>query len=53
MSIVLTAAACLYIFCCLGAIIIAHWTQWSPDYRMWNHTIIRHTGMYQHQSFWN
>jgi len=53
LSLVLAADACLLIFCCLGAVIIGHLTHWSPDYKMWNHSINTHTGRYQHQSFLN
>jgi len=43
----------VYLFWVLyEAIIIAQWTQWSPDYKMWNHSISICTGRYQQQSFW-
>jgi len=35
----------------LEAIMKTQWAQWSPDYKMWNHSISMHTGRYQHQSF--
>ena len=37
MSLFMPAAACLLILGSLGAIAIAQWAQWIPDYKMWNH----------------
>jgi hypothetical protein len=52
MCLVMPAAACLLILDSLRTIIIAQWAQWSPHYKMWNHSIM-YAGRYQHQSFWN
>jgi len=38
MSLVLPANACLLILGSFGAILIAQWASWSPDYKMWNHS---------------
>jgi len=43
MCLVVPAAAYLLILCSLGAIIIA---QWSPDFKMWHHSISMYTGRY-------
>jgi hypothetical protein len=53
MCLVVPEAACLLILCSLAAIIIAHWAEWNPYYKMWDHTISMRTGRYQYQSFWN
>jgi hypothetical protein len=53
MSIVLPATACLLILCPLGAIIIAQWTRWSPDCKIWNHSTSMHNWRSQQQSIWN
>ena len=50
---VILEAACLLILDSLEAIIIAQLAQWSPDYKMWNHSISMRTGRCRHQSFWN
>ena len=44
MCLVIRAAVCLFIFCPLGAIIIAQWVHWIPDYKMWNHRISMYAG---------
>jgi len=53
MSLVRIAAGCLLILGYLETIIIAQWAQWSPDYKMWNHSISMYAGRYWQQSFWN
>jgi len=53
MCLFIPSAACLPILYSLEAIIIAEWAQWSPDCKMWNHTISMHTGRCLHQSFRN
>jgi len=53
MCLVMPAAALLLILDTLGAIIISQWAQWIPVYKIWNHSISKHTGRYQHQSFCN
>jgi len=53
MCLVVPATACLHILDRLGVILITHCASWNPDYKMWNHSINMHTGMYRHQSFWN
>jgi len=52
-AVVVPAAACLLILCSLGAIVISQWAEWSPDYKMWYHSVSVPTGRYQHQSYWN
>ena len=49
MCLVVPTAACLLISGSLGVIIIAHWPHWSPDYKMWFHSISMHTLRCQHQ----
>jgi len=36
------ATACLLILGSLGAIIIAQWTQWNPDCKIWNDSTSMH-----------
>jgi hypothetical protein len=50
MSLVVLAAACLLILGSLGTIIIAQWTQWSPDCKMWNHSTSVHNWRYWQQA---
>jgi hypothetical protein len=50
---VIPAAPCLLISGSLGAVIIAQWEEWSPNYKMWNHTISIHTGRYWHPNCCN
>jgi len=47
------SSSLLLILGSLGAIIIAQCARWSPDYKMWNHSISMYTGRYWWQSFWN
>ena len=53
MSLVVPAAACLLILGSLGAIIIAQWTRWSADCKIWNHSTTMHNWRYRQQSIWN
>jgi len=53
MSLVVPATACLLVLGPLGAIIIAQWTQWSPDCKIWNHSTSMHNWRYWQQSVWN
>jgi len=48
---VLPSTACLHILDSLGLILIAQLASWSPDYKMWNHSISMYTERYRHQSF--
>jgi Na+/alanine symporter len=43
MSLVVPATARLHILASLSAIVIAHWAQVNPDYKMWNHSTSVHT----------
>jgi len=53
LSLVVPATVCLLILGSLGAIIIAQWTQWSPDCKIWNHSTSIHNWRYWQQSIWN
>jgi len=53
MSLVVPETVCLPFLGSLGAVIIARWTQWSPDCKMWIHSTSMHHWSYWPQSVWN
>ena len=53
MSLAVPATVCLLILGSLGAVIIAQWTQWSSDSKIWNHSTSMHNWRYWQESFWN
>jgi len=53
MSVVVPATVCLPFLGSLGAVMIAQWTQWSPDCKMWIHSTSMHNWRYWQQSIWN
>jgi len=53
MSLVVPATVCLLILGSLGTIIIAQWTQWSPDCKIWYLSTSMHNWRYWQQSIWN
>ena len=52
MSLVMPATVCLLILGSLG-VIVAQWTQWSPDCKIWNHSTNMHNWRYWQQGIWN
>ena len=48
-----TSSSLFISFGSLAAVIITQWGQWSPNYKIWNHSSSMHSGRYWHQSFWN
>jgi hypothetical protein len=53
MSLDVPATVCLLILGSLWAVIIAQWTQWSPDFKIWNHSTSVHNWRFWQQSVWN
>jgi hypothetical protein len=52
-SLVITAVPSLLILHSVEAILIAQWTQWSPDCKIWNHSTSMHNWRYWQQSVQN